>query len=63
MVGVLSTGCPAQPIKSDRLIVGQEEDDTWSLLSSDKAGNGIAYQEYVNELSYLLFLKMMQETN
>jgi hypothetical protein len=24
--------------------------------------DGITYQEYVNELSYLLFLKMMQET-
>lgn len=25
--------------------------------------DGITYQEYVNELSYLLFLKMMKETN
>ena len=24
--------------------------------------DGITYQEYVNELSHLLFLKMMQET-
>ncbi|ELP35371.1 type I restriction-modification system subunit M N-terminal domain-containing protein, partial [Rhodopirellula baltica] len=33
----------------------------WSLCHVLR-DDGITYQDYVNELSFLLFLKMMQET-